>query len=218
MHGKEAIGATVSSAFARERSRSCLLASYGGRTRVDSYSPTGSSPFGDFPCHLQRIAPKGRTAVRGLLANRRGFGTLSPSMVPRACVALARSASSSALLAVPVVRGLSWRLEVAREAKDYERRCIDRPSDRLFDQVKDDERMRLDLRAVLPRYPEYMGGLSGAGVWCLWQTTNGQAGSPIRRQLVGMVYFQDPENGSQGEMTMFNHGRASVKRIIDGSG
>ena len=108
--------------------------------------------------------------------------------------------------------------EWTKSGWDYERRCIDRPSDRLFDQVKDDERMRSDLRAVLPRYPEYMGGLSGAGVWCLWQTTNGQAGSPIRRQLVGMVYFQDPEKGSQGEMTMFNHGRASLKRIIDGSG
>ena len=78
--------------------------------------------------------------------------------------------------------------------------------------------MRSDLRAVLPRHPAYMGGLSGAGVWCLWQTTNGEGVSQIRRQLVGMVYYQDREKGSQGEMTMLNHGATSLKRIVDGSG
>ena len=101
---------------------------------------------------------------------------------------------------------------------DYERRCIDNPSERSIERVKHDETMPSHIRAVVPRYPEYMGGLSGAGVWCLWQTPNGQAASPVRRQLVGMVYFQDPEKGSQGEMTMFNHGAASLKRIVDGSG
>ena len=101
---------------------------------------------------------------------------------------------------------------------DYERRCIDMPSERPLEQVNHDESVPSDLRAVLPRNPEYMGGLSGAGVWCLWQPRNGPAGSPVLRQLMGMVYFQDPEKGSQGEMTMFNHGAESLKRIVDGSG
>ena len=39
----------------------------------------------------------------------------------------------------------------------------------------------------------------------------------MKRQLVGMVYFQDREKGSQGEMTMLNHGAMSLKRIVDGA-
>ena len=99
---------------------------------------------------------------------------------------------------------------------DYERRCIDMPSDRSFEQVRHDETMPPHIRAVIPRYPAYMGGLSGAGIWFLWQNRNGRNG-PMKRQLVGLVYFQDREKGSQGEMTMVNHGPKSLKRIIDGA-
>ena len=101
---------------------------------------------------------------------------------------------------------------------DYERRCIDMPSERSIERVKHDETMPSHIRAVVPRYPRYMGGLSGGGVWYLWQTRSGQATSPVRRQLVGMVYFQDREKGSQGEMTMLNHGATSLKRIVDEAG
>ena len=98
---------------------------------------------------------------------------------------------------------------------DYERRCIDMPHERKFEQTKLDESMPSHIRRDLPPHPEYMGGLSGAGLWCLWQTKGSREDGGIAHQLCGMVYFQDKMKGTQGEITMINHGEQSIKRIID---
>ena len=98
---------------------------------------------------------------------------------------------------------------------DYERRCIDRPSERWAERKRLDENMPARVREALPVHPEYMGGLSGAGVWFLWQPTENQEMQEVRHQLTGMIYFQDPEKGEHGETTMINHGPRSLNRIID---
>ena len=100
---------------------------------------------------------------------------------------------------------------------DYERRSIDTPSERYGERFIHDQAMPEHLRMALSPRLEYMGGLSGGGVWCLWQPSESQEPDEIRRQLVGMVYFQDEEKGTQDETTMINHGVASLKRIVDGT-
>ena len=98
---------------------------------------------------------------------------------------------------------------------DYERRCIDRPSERWAERKRLDENMPARVREALPVHPEYMGGLSGAGVWFLWQPAENQEMQEVRHQLAGMIYFQDSEKGEHGETTMINHGPRSLNRIID---
>lgn len=165
--------------------------------RMDDDRTPRIAEEGDDPVHLEHSV--GAWMVSGFSVEREGIAFERGEM---ASMGQTRSIG-------PVLK------EWSEFGWDYERRCIDMPSDRSFERVSHDETMPSHIRAAIPRYPEYMGGLSGAGVWFLWQTRNGLAAS-MKHQLVGMVYFQDREKGSQEEMTMLNHGAMSLKRIVDG--
>ena len=98
---------------------------------------------------------------------------------------------------------------------DYERRCIDLPSGRWTERRRVDETVLVPIRKVVPVHPDYLGGLSGAGVWRLWQLPGDHDKHAVQHRLVGLVYFQDRGKGPQGEIIMINHGAESLRRIID---
>ena len=97
---------------------------------------------------------------------------------------------------------------------DYERRCIDLPSGRWTERRRIDETVPVPIRKVVPVHPDYLGGLSGSGVWRFSRPPGDHDQDALLHRLVGIVYFQDFGKGTQGEITMINHGAGSLGRII----